>query len=71
VDHVCQNSIVQDAWKRGQDLTVHGFVYDLRDGIMRDMGIPISSAAVSEYARQQSVDEMVLRPVRSGRLIKA
>ncbi|MFT5987872.1 MAG: carbonic anhydrase [Marinobacter psychrophilus] len=71
VDHVCQNSIVQDAWKRGQDLTVHGFVYDLRDGIMRDMGMPISSAAVSEYARQQSVDEMVLRPVRSGRLIKA
>jgi len=71
VDHVCQNSIVQDAWKRGQDLTVHGFVYDLRDGIMRDMGIPISNAATSEYARQQSVDEMVLRPVRSGRRIKA
>jgi carbonic anhydrase len=38
---------------------------------MRDMGIPISNAVTSEHARQQSVDEMVLRPVRSGRLIKA
>lgn len=67
VGHVCQNSIVQDAWGRGQPLTVHGFVYDVADGILRDMGLSISSEAERELIKQTSVDELVLRPVRSGR----
>lgn len=36
--HVCQTTIVQDAWKRGQSLSVHGWVYGLRDGLLRDLG---------------------------------
>lgn len=70
VGHVCQNSIVQDAWRRGQQLTVHGFVYDVADGILRDMGLSIASEGDREHVQQNSVDELILRPVRSGRLNK-
>jgi carbonic anhydrase len=37
VSNVCQTSIVLDAWERGQDLTVHGWIYGLRDGLIRDL----------------------------------
>lgn len=67
VAHVCQNNIVQEAWRRGQALTVHGFVYDLRDGLLRDMGLHIGSDDEKDAIKQTSVDELVLRPVRSGR----
>ncbi|MFO7992954.1 MAG: carbonate dehydratase [Marinobacter sp.] len=67
VGHVCQNNIVQEAWRRGQPLTVHGFVYDVADGILRDMGLSIGSETDRESVKQNSVDELVLRPVRSGR----
>lgn len=39
VANVCQTTIVEDAWRRAQDLTVHGLVYDLRDGLLRDLGV--------------------------------
>jgi len=37
VANVCQTSIVLDAWERGQDLTVHGWIYGLKDGLIRDL----------------------------------
>jgi carbonic anhydrase len=67
VSHVCQNNIVQEAWRRGQALTVHGFVYDLKDGLLRDMGLHISSDSEKDAIKQSSVDDLILRPVRSGR----
>jgi carbonic anhydrase len=44
VVNVCQTTIVQDAWERGQPLTVHGWVYGLHDGLLRDLGMTISGA---------------------------
>jgi carbonic anhydrase len=41
VGNVCQTSIVLDAWERGQSLTVHGWVYGLSDGLIRDLGVSI------------------------------
>jgi carbonic anhydrase len=35
--HVCHTTIAQDAWRRGQPLSVHGWIYDLRDGLLRDL----------------------------------
>ena len=67
VGHVCQNSIVQEAWRRGQPLTVHGFVYDVADGLLRDMGLSISSEEERERVRANSVMELIERPVRAGR----
>ena len=37
VANVCQTTIVGDAWDRGQSLSVHGWVYGLRDGLVRDL----------------------------------
>ena len=45
VANVCQTSIVLDAWERGQDLTVHGWIYGLKDGLIRDLKTSASSHA--------------------------
>ena len=37
VRHVCQTTIVKDAWRRRQPLAVHGWIYDVRDGLLRDL----------------------------------
>ena len=37
VANVCQTTIVRDAWDRGQELAVHGWVYGLKDGLIRDL----------------------------------
>ena len=42
VVNVCQTTIVQDAWERGQDLTIHSWVYSLEDGLVRDLGLAVS-----------------------------
>lgn len=42
VANVCQTTIVQDAWTRGQDLTVHGWIYGLQDGLLRDLCANVS-----------------------------
>ncbi|SFM79306.1 carbonate dehydratase [Marinobacter pelagius] len=67
VGHVCQNNIVQEAWRRGQPLNVHGFVYDVADGLLRDMGLSISNEEERDQVRQTAVEELVQRPVRAGR----
>jgi carbonic anhydrase len=50
-----QTTIVREAWARGQELTVHGWVYDLRDGLLRDLCMCASTekelAACIEAAR--------------------
>lgn len=43
VANVCYTTIVQNAWKRGQALSVHGWIYSLRDGLLRDLGITVSA----------------------------
>jgi carbonic anhydrase len=42
VFNVCQTTIVQSAWERQQELTVHGWIYGLSDGLLRDLNICIS-----------------------------
>ena len=38
VRHVCEATVVQDAWARGRPLAVHGWIYGLDDGLLRDLG---------------------------------
>ncbi|MDQ5915238.1 MAG: carbonic anhydrase, partial [Pseudomonadota bacterium] len=40
--NVCQTFVVQDAWARGQKVTVHAWIYGLEDGLMRDLGFTVS-----------------------------
>jgi carbonic anhydrase len=43
VVNVCETTIVQDAWARGQDLTIHGWAYRLETGLVNDLGMSIGS----------------------------
>jgi carbonic anhydrase len=43
VANVCHTTIVQDAWRRGQQVSVHGWIYRLKDGLLRDLGSVIES----------------------------
>jgi carbonic anhydrase len=43
VINVAQTTVVADAWERGQPLTIHSWVYGLQDGLLRDLGITVSS----------------------------
>ena len=36
--HVCETNVVQDAWRRGHSVAVHGWIYGLRDGRLRELG---------------------------------
>ncbi len=44
VSNVAKTSVVQRAWRQGLKLSVHGWVYSLEDGILRDLDVTISSA---------------------------
>ncbi len=44
VVNVAQTTVVQDAWERGQQLSIHGWVYGLQDGLLRDLGMSVSGA---------------------------
>jgi carbonic anhydrase len=44
VRHVAQTTAVQDAWQRGQSLTVHGWVYGIDDGFLRDLKASVDSS---------------------------
>ncbi|QEM05674.1 carbonate dehydratase [Mucilaginibacter rubeus] len=43
VNNLCKTSIVQNAWKNGQELSVHGWVYSLSTGLINDMKVSTSS----------------------------
>jgi carbonic anhydrase len=51
--HVCETTIVQDAWARGRTVAVHAWIYSLMDGLLRDLGFSPSAAAevAPRYAR--------------------
>ena len=55
VANVCQTTIVQDAWSRGQELTIHGWVYGVHDGLIRDLDMTISSLDELPIRKAQSL----------------
>jgi carbonic anhydrase len=55
VVHVCQTTVLQDAWARGQDVKVHGWVYSLEDGLIRDLGISIGHPEEIPPRYQQAI----------------
>jgi carbonic anhydrase len=51
VTNVCRTTIVRDAWARGQRLAIHGWIYGLKDGLLRDLKCTAmdSDAAAAAY----------------------
>jgi carbonic anhydrase len=66
VVNVCRTTIVNDAWSRGQPLTVHGWAYGVHDGRMRDLGM-----TVSEPGQLDATYERCVAAVSAGRAHQA
>ncbi len=56
VAKVCQTTIVRDAWDRGQAVAVHGWIYGLKDGLLRDFECDV----VNEFRTTLAVYEAAL-----------
>jgi len=59
VRHVCHTTIVQDAWTRGQSLSIHGWIYGLHDGLLRDLRCTTNSADEVERAYRDSLGNAI------------
>ena len=58
VINVCQTTIVEDAWERGQSLAVHGWVYGLKDGLVRDLNATTTSANALAESYQAALEAL-------------
>jgi carbonic anhydrase len=67
VVNVSQTTVVRDAWARGQVLSVHGWIYDVHDGLLRDLGLGVTAeteiVSLSEAARAEAVRRSGLWPI--------
>ena len=67
VGNVGTSTVLQDAWARGQEVAVHGWVYGLRDGLLKDLQVtmdqarrpwsPVFAAAIKRYPRVAASDD--------------
>ena len=55
VSNVCRTTIVLDAWKRGQTLSAHGWIYGLTDGLLRDLNVTITANDELERLYEQAI----------------
>jgi carbonic anhydrase len=53
--NVCQTTVVQSAWGRGAEFAVHGLIYSLHDGLLRDLGLCITNEADLLAERQTAL----------------
>jgi len=55
VVNVCETTITRDAWERGQELTVHGWIYGLKDGLLHDLNVTVGDGRSAGQAYQAAV----------------
>jgi carbonic anhydrase len=56
--NVAQTTVVQDAWARGQELAVHGWIYGLKDGLLRDLNVTVDRPGAASAAYQSAVSSL-------------
>jgi carbonic anhydrase len=59
VVNVAQSTVVQDAWARGQDVTLHGWVYGVHDGLLKDLKITVASQEELENQYHEAIAAVV------------
>lgn len=55
VANVCRTTIVRDAWARDQELAVHGWIYGLKDGLLRDLQCTATNVESSRKAYENAI----------------
>jgi len=58
VRNVCQTTVLRDAWQRGRDVTIHGWIYRLHDGRLHDLGISVDGSADVEAAYRAALERL-------------
>lgn len=58
VFNVCNTDIIQNAWRREQQLSVHGWIYDIKDGLLQDLDVCISNSNNLEKARDAATSKI-------------
>jgi carbonic anhydrase len=59
--NVCETTVVQDAWARGQSVVVHGWVYGLHNGLLEDLEMTVLQPADVEPAYRRSLAGLLQR----------
>jgi carbonic anhydrase len=59
--NVCHTTVVQDAWMRGQEVVVHGWVYGLHNGLIKDLSMSVASQEALQAAYDQSLTALKAR----------
>lgn len=59
VANVCQTSITRDAWDRNQPLTVHGWIYGLKDGLVRDLNVSVADFREAPAAYAHAIQALL------------
>lgn len=57
VINVCYTTIVQDAWSRNQGLSIHGWIYGINDGILKDLNVAIDNANEIKTAYSNAINQ--------------
>lgn len=57
VRNVARTTVVQDAWARQQPLAIHGWIYDIKDGLLRDLRLMLASSADFDALTLNSISE--------------
>jgi len=60
--HVCRTTVVQDAWRHGQALAVHGWIYRLQDGLLRSLGFTAQGATEVAATYGAALETIASRP---------
>jgi carbonic anhydrase len=70
--NVCRTTVIGEAWRRGQSVAVHGWIYGLADGIMRNLGMSVTGESMVPMAYERALAALVARagtraePQRAG-----
>ena len=58
VQNVCHTSIIRDAWQRGQGLAVHGWIYGLHDGLLRDLDTTVTRPEEVATCHREAISKL-------------
>ncbi|MDB5392177.1 MAG: Carbonate dehydratase [Planctomycetaceae bacterium] len=71
VINVCQSTVVRNSWAQGQSISVHGWIYGLSDGLLRDLGMGVTAETEIDayyelaFARVEAEGRSTLEPARA------
>jgi carbonic anhydrase len=66
--NAAQTRVIRDAWARGQPVTVHGWIYGLTDGLVRYLGLSISS--LEQLTQAAEANWIRPTPIKSKRVLR-